>query len=153
MDEITVKFTENKELKFFKKNHATPLELKISTNGKKPATELTPKELLLCSLASCTALDISALLAKMRVEIKNFEITVCATISNTSPLIYTRFNVNYCFEIEGLPLFETKNKLKKIVELSQERYCTLSQMLKKVAPIKYKITINGNNIETCACKL
>ncbi|MFI3286904.1 MAG: OsmC family protein [Rikenellaceae bacterium] len=152
MNEITIKYNLDKPLEIFEKNSPLPFCIKTSKNAPEGSQNVKPKTLLLTALGGCTALDIVALLRKMRLEIKNFEIKTSATLSESTPSVYTEFRICYCFNIEGLPSFETKKKLKKIVELSQEQYCSLSQMLRKVAPIKYAITINGHGIETCACK-
>lgn len=149
MDTITIKYSGENPLTT--EVNSQPFSLKI-TQTPQNDTSINPKKLLLLALGGCTALDIESLIKKMRVEILGFDVVVCGDISKTKPHIYTKFHLCYRFNVEGIVRKETREKLKKIVEMSQERYCALSAMLRKVAPITYSVTINDHNIETCACR-
>ncbi len=95
----------------------------------------SPKQLLLASLATCTGMDVVSLLKKMRVEYSAFTIDVEADLTEEHPKVYSEFRLTYCFTGKGMD----RNKVKKAVDLSQEKYCGVSAMLKKSAPILYTI--------------
>ncbi len=150
MDKVTI--TQGENFSFEAHINSSPFPL-ILGDSSKNSNYLKAKPLLLVALGGCTAMDIASLIRKMRVAINDFNIEVEAIESNSKPKVYTLFCLCYKFTVDGLPTMETKQKLHKIVEMSQERFCVMSEMVRKIAPIKYSITINGHNIETCACTL
>ncbi|MBC8313243.1 MAG: OsmC family protein [Candidatus Cloacimonetes bacterium] len=95
-----------------------------------------PKELLLMGLAGCTAMDVVSILKKMRVEFRDFSVTAEAENSDEHPKVFTSISIKYF--ISGNV---GEEKLEKAIELSQTRYCGVSVMLKKAAPITYSYEI------------
>jgi len=96
-----------------------------------------PKPLLMLALAGCTGMDIVSLLKKMRVEIEDFSIDVEGEITEEHPKQFTSLNIIYSFKGENLPM----EKLKKAIDLSQEKYCGVSATLKKALSITHEIKI------------
>jgi putative redox protein len=96
-----------------------------------------PKPLTLLSLAGCTGMDVISILKKMRVEPEYFNIEVEAEMTEEHPKMYTSFHIVYQFRGENLPV----DKLEKAINLSQDRYCGVSALLKKAAEITYEIEI------------
>ena len=96
-----------------------------------------PKQILLASLGGCTGMDVVSLLGKMRVEYEGFTITAQAEASTEHPKVYTNIHLIYEFRGKGLP----EDKLRKAVDLSQERYCPVSAMLRQAAKLTYEIKI------------
>lgn len=94
-----------------------------------------PKPLLLLSLAGCTGMDVISLLQKMRVEIEDLKIEVSGELTEEHPKYYHKIDLIYRFKGEGID----RNKVEKAVNLSQDKYCGVSAMLKKVAEISYTI--------------
>lgn len=102
-----------------------------------------PKPLLLVALAGCTGMDITSLARKMRVEFEKIEIEAEARKSDEIPVIYTEMTLRYNFFGDGV---EPAKPL-KMVALSQERYCGVAEMLRKVAPIRVEVFLNGVRID------
>lgn len=96
-----------------------------------------PKALLLVSLAGCTGMDVISILKKMRVEPEKFSISVEGALGEEHPRYYEEIVIIYTFKGKNLP----KDKLEKAVELSHEKYCGVSTMLKKASEISYEIRI------------
>ena len=94
-----------------------------------------PKSLLLAALSGCTGIDVVSLLKKMRVEYRAFRIRAEAETSDEIPKVFKSLHLVYEFEGADLPL----DKLQRAVSLSQERYCSVSLMLRKAVPITYEI--------------
>ena len=94
-----------------------------------------PKKLLLASLTGCTGMDVVSLLKKMRVNFSNFEIDIEADLTEEHPKVYSEIRLVY--RVFGNQL--NKEKIKKAVDLSQERYCGVNAMLRKNSPIRYSI--------------
>jgi putative redox protein len=96
-----------------------------------------PKPILLASLGGCTGMDVVSLMKKMRIDVDAFAITAQAEAAPDHPKTYTRIHLIYEFRGKNLP----HDKLKKAVDLSQERYCSVSAMLKRAANLTYEIKI------------
>lgn len=98
---------------------------------------LSPKGLTLTSVAGCTALDVIGLLRKMRSEPEDFSVEAEAEVTEDHPRVFTRVKLTYRLKGAGL----SREKVEKAVKLSQEKYCGVSAMLKKAAPVEYEIII------------
>ncbi len=96
-----------------------------------------PKPLLLVSLAGCTGMDVISILKKMRVEPEYFNVEVDGELTDEHPKYFNKIHIKYIFRGDNLPLA----KLEKAVSLSQDRYCGVSEMLKKSAAITHDIII------------
>jgi len=95
----------------------------------------SPKQLLLAALAGCTGMDVASLLKKMRVPFTGFEIEIEAELTEGHPIVFSEIRLKYLLFGKDL----NKEKVKKAIVLSQERYCGVSAMLKKNSPIRYEI--------------
>jgi putative redox protein len=96
-----------------------------------------PKELMLASLAGCTGMDVVSILKKMRVEIESFNVEVEADLTEEHPKQYTKMHLTYIFKGQNLDI----EKLKKAIDLSQEKYCGVSAMYRKSMELAYEIKI------------
>lgn len=96
-----------------------------------------PKPLLLASLAGCTGMDVVSVLKKMRVELDDFNIDIMADVTEEHPKHYTAMHITYEFKGKNLDM----EKLKKAVDLSQERYCGVSALFRKALALSYEIKI------------
>jgi putative redox protein len=96
-----------------------------------------PKPLMLAALAGCTGMDVISILKKMKVEPDAFNIKVEADVTEDHPKHYIHMHVIYEFTGKNLP----EDKLKKAVDLSQEKYCGVSHAYKKAMPLSYEIKI------------
>jgi len=99
----------------------------------------TPKPLMITSLLGCTAMDVISILKKMRVDVKDFKVHAEAELTEEHPKHYTKIHLIYEFTGKDLP----KEKLEKAVTLSQDRYCGVSYVYKKVIDLTYEIKINN----------
>ena len=97
-----------------------------------------PKNLLLSALGGCTGMDVASILKKMRMEFDEFWIDVSGETADEDPKSFTEFTVTYCFRGDKLD----REKIEKAVNLSQERYCSVSAMFRTFAPIKIDIKLN-----------
>ena len=102
-----------------------------------------PKPLMLMSLAGCTAMDVISILRKMRVELDDFGVEVQADQTDEHPKKYHKMHVIYSFWGKDLPL----DKLKKAVNLSEERYCGVSAIYREAVDMTSEIQVNNNKIE------
>jgi putative redox protein len=141
MTQGVVRFVEN--LAFIGKsssNHWVPMDSNLQ--GLPPAAATTPKELVLLALGGCTGMDVASILSKRRVSFRKFEIALAAELAEEHPRVFTRIDVTYRFEGDEVPLAE----LERAIKMSQEKYCAVSAMLRKAAPIRWTAEVNGQKV-------
>lgn len=103
-----------------------------------------PKALMLVALAGCTGMDVAPLLRKMRVQFDALSIEVEAETSDGVPTLYTSFHITY--HVQGEAADEAK--ILKAIRLSEEKYCGVAMMLKKIAPVSWSATLNDRPLPT-----
>jgi putative redox protein len=96
-----------------------------------------PKPLMLLALAGCTGMDVVSIAGKMRIEIENLNITVSGQVTEDYPKRYHSMHVVY--EISGKNLPE--EKLRKIVEMSEQKYCGVSAVYNKSVKLTSEIKL------------
>lgn len=101
------------------------------------STGFRPKALILSSLAGCTGIDIVDLLKKMRVEFCEFSIKVTGDLTEEHPKIYDKVALTYSIRLANA---DDKDKMQKAVNLSQEKYCGVTAMVKSFAALTVEIT-------------
>jgi putative redox protein len=111
---------------------------KIQLDGNKEKG-FGPKALLLSGLAGCSGIDVVDLLEKRRVDFSSLVVEAEATQTGGHPKIFEHIMLTYRVKTdEG-----NEEKIKKAIELSLEKYCGVSAMLKKNSPIDYNIVIES----------
>ena len=95
------------------------------------------KQLMLMSLAGCTGIDIVSILAKMRVELKDFNVIVEGEVTEEHPKHYTSMHVIFEFTGKDLPY----DKLKRAVDLSEQKYCGVHAVYEKAMNLTSEIRI------------
>lgn len=96
-----------------------------------------PMELLLMGLGGCSAIDIIQILKKQRQQIDSFNIKVDA--ERTPGEVPSLFkNIHIHFKLGG-PLSE--EKVKKAIDLSLDKYCSVAAILYKTASITHSFEV------------
>ena len=96
-----------------------------------------PKPFMLAALGGCTGMDVISILNKMRVEVDSFNVRVEGDLTDEFPKHFYKMHVVYEFTGKDLPM----DKLKKAVELSEERYCGVSAVYKKTMELTSEIKV------------
>lgn len=117
-------------------NHHIIIDAQPENGGKD--TGPSPKKLLLSALAGCTGMDVVGILKKMRVNLTELHIDINAVMTEEHPKHYSEFHIIYEFSGEDLD----EDKLRKAIELSQDRYCGVSHMFRTFSKITYEIKIS-----------
>ena len=117
--------------------HSVVIDSSPDVGGKNSGVR--PMDLTLMALGGCTGIDVVSILKKMRVKIDSFVIDMDAERAPDHPKIYTKIILNYRFTTSD----DVQDKISRAVHLSQEKYCSVSQMLVKSADIEARIVING----------
>ena len=96
-----------------------------------------PMEMLLIGLGGCTAFDVVSLLRKSRQAVTDCAVELAAERAETVPKVFTRIHAH--FVVTGRDLDPAK--VARAVELSAEKYCSVTLMLQKTAEITYDFEI------------
>jgi len=100
-------------------------------DGEKPARP-SPMEAFLASLAACTAMDVIAILEKKRQNVKSYKVEIEADRNPPGewPRPFKAFRIKHV--VSGAV---DENALARAVELSEDKYCSISATLKITPPI------------------
>ena len=101
-----------------------------------------PKPFVLTALSGCTGMDVVAILRKSEQKIDDFDMKVIGEISKLPPIEYIAIHLVYNFKGPE----NSKQAALQAVNDSQEKYCGVSSMLKKVLPVSWEVNYNGNQI-------
>lgn len=107
---------------------------KIEIDSKKG---VSPKALLLSGLAACSGIDVVEVLEKMRVPFADLRIDVQTEQTEEHPRVFKDIHVTYHIKTGE----ENREKVKKAIDLSLDKYCGVAAMLKKNSSIDYEIVI------------
>lgn len=95
---------------------------------------MRPMELLAASLAGCASIDITRILTKKRMPTERFSITIETKRSDSLPSPFEWIQLNIFID-ETLD----QTEVRKVVELTLEKYCSVSASLNKNISIRYSI--------------
>jgi putative redox protein len=97
---------------------------------------LRPMETLLAALAGCSALDVLLIMEKQRENLEGLEVEVEGERAEAVPAVFTRIHLRF----KGHGPIDLK-KLQKAVELSMEKYCSVSKMLEPTVAITAEVLL------------
>ena len=103
-----------------------------------------PKPFVLTALSGCTGMDIISILRKAGKEINDLNIHVSGEISKQPPIEYTSIHIVYDFKGEEAVREAAFNAVKD----SQEKFCGVSHMLKRIMPVTWEVIYNNQLIFT-----
>ncbi len=98
---------------------------------------MKPSELLLVSLAACTAYDVVEILTKKRQKLESLTIEVQSEQDPDPPWAFHRFHVVY--RLRG----DLSDKaVRQAIELSEGRYCSVAATLRPAAELTWEYEIS-----------
>ena len=98
---------------------------------------LKPSDLLLLSLASCTAHDVVMILGRQRQKLTDLYIDVDAIQLPDPPYTFTDIHLTYIFSGEGLD----PKKVERAIELSEYKYCSVAATIRGVTNLTHSFEI------------
>jgi putative redox protein len=95
-----------------------------------------PMELVLMALGACTATDVVVVLKKKRQKLESLEVVCSGERAAEPPTVWTKLEIIYRLRGEL-----DEGAVKHAIKLSEEKYCSVSAMLKKTAKISWRYEI------------
>ena len=99
------------------------------------AAATSPVELLLVAAAACTATDVVSILAKQRVALTSLEVRVRGTRRDEHPRRYTALHFEFVIAGAGV----TEDKLRRAIDLSLGKYCSVVASLAPDIVVGYEL--------------
>ncbi|MCC6345974.1 MAG: OsmC family protein [Nitrospirales bacterium] len=100
-------------------------------------TGVRPTELLLIGLGGCSGMDVASVLQKKKQKISGVEMNVQGKKAQDYPQKFTEIEIE--FVVTGKDLSE--EAVRKAVELSMTKYCSVKATLEGTAKISYRYRI------------
>lgn len=94
-----------------------------------------PMEMVLLGLGGCSAIDVLSILKKARQDVVDCEVLLDADRADSVPAVFTKIKLIY--RVTGRDLSD--QQVKKAVDLSMEKYCSVTKMLESTVAIEYAI--------------
>jgi len=96
----------------------------------------TPMQLVLIALGGCTGMDVIAILRKMKDLPKSFYMEIDSERAPDHPKVYKKTRIKYVFVGDV-----KEENVKRAIELSQTKYCSVSAILRGVGEVEYSYEI------------
>jgi len=100
-------------------------------------TGLRPMELLLLGIGGCSGMDVISILEKKKQNVTGFEINVKGKKAENYPKKFTEINLE--FVVKGSNISE--DAVKRAIDLSMNKYCSVKATLEGSARINFSYTI------------
>ena len=120
---------------------------KFQAESGKPCGQMNPKELLLYAAALCAGHTAMTIMQKERITPKRLEISYAGELSTETLLpesIFRSFHVIYNVECATE---DDQAKVSRAIELTHEKYCGLTQMLRRIAPVSHETAVVSTQTE------
>lgn len=105
----------------------------LSSHDDANHTGMRPSDLLLVSLAACTAYDVVDILKKKRINLLKLEIEVTSNQDPDPP--WTFREIHLAFQLKGHNF--TKKAIEQAIKLSLEKYCSVAATVSGKATITH----------------
>ena len=102
----------------------------IDANGDRKAAP-TPMEMLLVSVAACTAADVISILLKKRQDVTDYKVEVVGERKEDHPRAFTKFHVHHIVHGRGV----SEKAVADAIELSDTKYCSVAATVRPTAEI------------------
>jgi putative redox protein len=134
--EVLVKWTGDKQfIGTDSGNHS----IVISSHDEANNTGMSPSQLLLLALASCSAYDVVNILQKKRLQLNGLDITVRGEQEPDPPWTYRQLHLK--FVLDGPDL--TDKAVEQAIELSLTKYCAVAATVSGKAEVTHEFEILG----------
>ena len=91
----------------------------------------SPLEMLLISVAACTAADVASIMEKKRQDVREYVVEVMGTRADDYPRKFIAFHVHHIVRGHNV----SEQALKQAIELSDTKYCSVAATVRPTATI------------------
>jgi len=113
----------------------------IDTKGERKSAP-TPMEMLLVSVAACTAADVVSILEKKRQNVSDYRIEISGERREERPQAFVKFHIRHI--VYGRDVSE--HAVAHAIELSDTKYCSVAATVRPTAEITTSFEIVENKV-------
>jgi putative redox protein len=138
MSETTAKVTFVDGLKFEATTgtgHTLMMDGPAASGGSDSAAR--PMELLLVGLGGCTGMDAISIMRKKKQPVESFVMNIKGTRADAHPMRYLDVEIEFVFKGKGID----ESAVKRSVELSMEKYCSVKATLETETPVSFSYRV------------
>ncbi len=103
----------------------------VVLSGQKNGIGVSPSQMLLVALASCSSVDVVEILEKKRKKLTLLHVSVTGEQDPEPPWTYRKIHVKYRLGGQNL----TEKAVAQAIRLSQDKYCSVAATIRGVAQI------------------
>jgi putative redox protein len=116
----------------------------VARSGKGPAviidsseggSGVSPMQMVLIGVASCTAIDVIMIMKKKRANIERFEVNVTGELAESYPKRYTHIHIEYILYGAGIK----PKGVEQAIALSENKFCSAMASMNAEFEHSYKI--------------
>ena len=126
--DVTLTWVQNKQ---FVGTDDSKHSIVISAQDEENGTGMVPSQLLLLSLASCSAYDVVGILSKKRSRMTGLQVNVSGENATESPWPFVRITMEYVLRGKGLK----EKDVAQAIHLSETKYCSVAATIRPAAEI------------------
>ncbi len=115
--------------------HAVVMDADAASGGNNTGSR--PMELLLMGIGGCSGMDIISILRKKKQQVTGLEAQVSGAMADDYPHKYTEITIEYIVRGKGL----SEEAVKRAVQLSMDKYCSVKATLEGSARISFSYSI------------
>lgn len=135
MGQVKLKWVEKRQ---FVGTDSSKHSVVLSSQDPENGTGMRPAELLLVALGGCAAYDVVGIMEKKRQPLAGLELHITGEQDTEPPWAFNLIHVEYVAYGEDI----SETALAQAIQLSEEKYCSVSATLSGVAEITSSYRIN-----------
>ncbi|MGP9800139.1 OsmC family protein [Rheinheimera sp. NSM] len=106
----------------------------------------SPMEMVLMAAGACSSVDVVSILKKSRQQVLGCEVKLSGERAETVPKVFTKLHLH--FEVTGINLSD--KQVERAVQLSADKYCSVSIMLSGSVAITHSFSVKPADINPAA---
>ena len=102
-----------------------------------------PMQSVIMALGGCSSIDIILILKKQRQDLRDFDVDIAyERAKDQVPALFTRIHAHYVLTGDL-----DSSRVRRAIDLSLNKYCSVAKILEKTVPITASFSINGTRYE------
>lgn len=110
---------------------------RVILDGANPGEGASPMELLLLAVGGCSSIDVVSILEKGRQPVTACHVEVSGERVESVPRVFEKIHLHFVVTGQGL----MEKQVARAVDLSLEKYCSVSLMLEKAVQLTHSYQI------------
>ncbi len=109
----------------------------VTLDGANPGEGASPMEMILLAVGGCSSIDVVSILEKARQSVTACHVDLTSERAESAPRVFKKIHLNFVVTGQGL----TEKQVSRAVDLSMDKYCSVSLMLEKAVEITHSYQI------------